>query len=48
MKKFLGGSKQSVKSRQLGRVTGRQIKREVAHDVAEFMLLNFRPPVVAV
>ncbi len=36
------------KSRQLGRVTGRQIEREVAHEPAEFTLRNFRPPVVAV
>ena len=36
------------KSRQLGRVTGRQIKRKVAQELAEFTLRNFRPPVIAV
>lgn len=33
---------------QMGHVTGRQIKREVAHYLAKFTLANFRPPVIAV
>jgi len=35
-------------SSQFGRMTGRQIKREVAHELAHFTLGNFRPPVIAV
>src|SRR6266404_3289359 len=35
-------------SRQLGHVAGRKIHREVAHDLAEFTLGNFRPLIIAV
>ena len=36
------------KSSQLSRITGRQIKREVAQELTEFTFANFRPPVIAV
>jgi hypothetical protein len=42
------GNAAARESGQLSCMTGRQIKREVAHELAEFTLSNFRPPVIAV
>src|ERR1700749_63538 len=42
------GDATARESDQFGCMSGRQIKREVAKELAHFTLRNFRPPVVAV
>ena len=42
------GDATARESSQFGRMTGRQIKREVAKELAHFTLRNFRPPIIAV
>lgn len=45
---FYQGDAPARQAGQLRNVRGPEVEREAAHDLAEFKLRNFRPPVIAV